>query len=175
MKRSRMRWKPSLTGRRARRARLGGERLRHGVTALRKAAALAQDTTLSLRILAEAGDMAVYARERALVTALPFALQAQARALIGCSQFDRAYSAAEEGWRLALDIEQPWAAGLNLAFLIRIDALRGAEGLVQGRVAELQPLAVRTGAEALTASVSMSVGMLDLGLGRPGEAREAVP
>ena len=40
------------------------------------------------------------AREQALVTALPFALQAQTRALIGWSQFDRAYSAAEEGWRL---------------------------------------------------------------------------
>ena len=64
------------------------------------------------------------ARGRALVTTLPFALQGQARALIGRSQLDVAYAAAEGGHRLALDVGQPWAAALNLAHLGRIDALR---------------------------------------------------
>ena len=109
-------------------------------------------------------------RERALVTALPLALQAQARALIGLSRFDLAYAAAEEGWRLALDVEQSWAASLNLAHLARIDALRGAEQLVVTRLAELQALVATSGANVLTCSIAMTQGLLDLGLGRPGQA-----
>ena len=110
------------------------------------------------------------AREQGLVTALPFALQAQARALIGWSQFDRAYSAAEEGWRLGLDVGQPWAASLNLAYLARIDAFRGAESLVHTRVADLQALVATSGAEAITASITTTLGLLDLTLGRPEQA-----
>ena len=110
------------------------------------------------------------ARERALVSTLPFALQAQARALIGASQFDLAYSAAEEGWRLALDVQQPWAASLNLAYLARIDALRGAEQLASERVSELQALVATSGASALTCSVAMTMGLLELERGRPSQA-----
>ena len=110
------------------------------------------------------------ARERALVSTLPFALQAQARALIGSSQFDLAYAAAEEGRRLALDVQQPWAASLNLAYLARIDPLRGTQQLVQERVAELQALVAASGANALTCSVAMTLGLLELGLGRPAQA-----
>jgi DNA-binding CsgD family transcriptional regulator len=241
--------------------RRGGSR--HGVKALRKAAALREDVTLSLQSLREAGAMAVYAgdyeamiaigassaklspatdmdryiaaalgayaadlsgehdrgavlsaealeiaerlddpmclisashtvarqglaahglqyadravelaREQALVTALPFALQAQARALIGRSQFDRAYSAAEEGRRLAVDIGQPWAAALNLAYLTKIDAMRGAEALVEAHVAELDALVATSGADALTVSTSMTLGLLDLGLGWSGQPLE---
>lgn len=110
------------------------------------------------------------ARERALVTALPLALQALARALIDWSQFDLAYSAAEEGWRLAIDVDQSWAASLNLAYLARIDALRGADQLVTGRVEELQALVASTGAKAIGCSTAMTQGLLELGRGRPAEA-----
>ena len=235
--------------------------LGHGVTTLRKAAALSEDPSLSLQMLREAGSMAVYAgdyeemvaigssaaghsprtevdryiaaalgayaadlsgdqargaelsdvalelamrlddpmclisaahtaarrnaaadglpyatravelaRERALVSTLPFALQAQARALIGSSQFDLAYSAGEEGWRLALDVEQPWAASLNLAYLGKIDALRGADQLAESRTRELQALIATSGANALMSSVAMTLGLLELGRGRPGQA-----
>ena len=235
--------------------------LGHGVTTLRKAAALSEDPSLSLQMLREAGSMAVYAgdyeemvaigssaadhsprtdidryiaaalgayaadlsgdqargaeladvalelamrlddpmclisaahtaarrnaaadglpyatravelaRERALVSTLPFALQAQARALIGSSQFDLAYSAGEEGWRLALDVEQPWAASLNLAYLGKIDALRGADQLAESRTRELQSLIATSGANALICSVAMTLGLLELGRGRPGPA-----
>ena len=49
-------------------------------------------------------------RERAQVSLLPLALQAQARELLYAGRFDVSYSVAEDGWRLALDIGQPWAA-----------------------------------------------------------------
>ena len=110
------------------------------------------------------------ARRRALVSTLPFALQAQARSLIGASQFDLAYAVAEEGWRLALDVQQPWAASLNLAYMARIDALRGAEELALQRVVELQGLVATSGANALGCSVAMTLGALELERGRPAHA-----
>ena len=54
------------------------------------------------------------ARERALVSTLPYALEAQASQLIGQGQFDLAYASAEEGRRLALDLGQHWIATWNL-------------------------------------------------------------
>ena len=65
------------------------------------------------------------ARERGLMTVLSFALQMQADGLIAQSRFDLAYATAEEGWRLALDIGQPWAASWNLANLAIVDACAG--------------------------------------------------
>ncbi len=110
------------------------------------------------------------ARGRAMVTTLPFALQALARALLGRSQLDVAYSAAEEGHRLALDVQQPWAAGLNLAHLGRIDALRGDEDAVTARVSELGALTSSSGANAHGLTIGHTLGLLDLGFGRPDQA-----
>ena len=53
------------------------------------------------------------ARERALVSTLPYALEAQASQLLGRGQFDLAYASAEEGRRLALDLGQQWIATLE--------------------------------------------------------------
>ena len=134
----------------------------------------AAHTAVRQRTAAESLSFATRAveivRERALVSTLPFALQAQARALIGLSRFELAYSAAEEGWRLALDVDQPWSAGLNLEFLARIDALRGADERVASRVAELRALVGMSGANAQNFSISTTLGLLDLALGRPGPA-----
>ena len=52
---------------------------------------------------------------RALVSMLPYALEAQASQLLGRGQFDFAYASAEEGRRLALDLGQQWVASWNLA------------------------------------------------------------
>jgi DNA-binding CsgD family transcriptional regulator len=134
------------------------------------AAATAARQRMAADGLRYATRAAAIARERALVSTLPFALQAQARALIGASRFDLAYAAAEEGWRLALDVQQPWAASLNLAYLARIDALRGAEQLASDRVSELQALVATSGASALTCSVAMTMGLLELERGRPSQA-----
>jgi hypothetical protein len=104
------------------------------------------------------------ARERALVSTLPYALQAQAAHLLGGSRFDLSYSSAEEGRRLALDIGQPWIASLNVAHLSFIDALRGAEELVRARVTEQQALVAGSGPSRITAKVAYAYGVLDLGL-----------
>jgi hypothetical protein len=112
------------------------------------------------------------ARSRALVTTLPIALQMQAAGLIGQSRLDLAYSTAEEGLQLALDIGQPWAASWNLAHMAMIDARRGAEDLVQSHVDRLQAQVASSGADAVGAYVWRALGLLDLGLGRPAQAFE---
>ena len=73
------------------------------------------------------------AREQGAMTTLPFALQAQAAALIGESRFELAYASADEGWRLALDTGQLWPASWNLLRLVQIDAVRGDEELARAR------------------------------------------
>ena len=112
------------------------------------------------------------ARERALVTTLPIALQMQAAGLIGQSRFDLAYSTAEEGLRLAIDVGQPWAASWNLAHLAMIDARRGAEHLARSHVDQLQALVATSGANAVSAYVWRALGLLELGLGRSTRALE---
>lgn len=112
------------------------------------------------------------ARERALVSTLPHALQAQASQLLGRSRFDLAYSSAEEGRRLALDIGQPWAASLNLADLASVDAVRGDEQQAQAHVAELQALLPNGGGGLLKGRIARALGVLELGVGRPSQALE---
>jgi DNA-binding CsgD family transcriptional regulator len=112
------------------------------------------------------------ARDRALIATLPMALQMQAAGLIGQSRLDLAYSTAEEGLRLGIDVGQPWAASWNLAHLAMIDARRGAEHLVRSHVDRLQALVATSGANAVTAYVWRALGLLDLGLGRAAQALE---
>ena len=112
------------------------------------------------------------ARDTGEVTTLPFCLHVQAMALIGHSRFDLAYATAEEGWRLALETGQPWAAGWNVIYLALIDALRGLEERVQAHVAELQALVARSGATSTVHYAERVLGLLDLGLGRPADATE---
>jgi ATP/maltotriose-dependent transcriptional regulator MalT len=112
------------------------------------------------------------ARERALVSTLPYALQAQAAQLFGLSRFDLVYAAAEEGRHLALDIGQPWIASLNVSYLAIVDALRGAEQSVQEHNHEQLTLVAASGPTRITANVAYAEGLLELGLGRPSEALE---
>ena len=109
-------------------------------------------------------------RRRALVSLLPLALQAQAREFIYTGRFDLSYSAAEEGWRLALDVGQTWAASVNLSYLAVLDAFRGAGALVHERTASLEGLVARSGARTITNNIATARAVLDLGVGRPGPA-----
>ena len=113
-----------------------------------------------------------YARERGAMTTLPFSLQVHAAALIGESRFDLAYASSHEGWRLALDTGQLWAAGWNLMRLVQIDALRGEDELAHVHAAELHALVARSGAAAIGQYAGRSLALLDLCRGRPGEALE---
>ena len=113
-----------------------------------------------------------YAREQGAMTTLPFSLQVQAAALIGESRIELAYASADEGWRLALDTGQLWPAGWNLMRLVQIEALRGDEELANAHAAEVQALVARSGAAGIGQHAARSLALLDMCLGRPGEALE---
>ena len=112
------------------------------------------------------------ARERAVLTTLPFALQVQGAALIGQSRFDLAYATAEEGRRLAVDVHQPWAAAWNVVNLAVVAAVRGAEEQTLQHVEELRALVATSGASSVGCHVGRALGLLELGLGRPARALE---
>ena len=118
--------------------------------------------------LAHATRAVRVARERSLSSILPYALQVQAAQLIGQSQFDLAYSTAEEGHRLALDFGQPWAASWNLADLVLVDALRGDEERALAHVDGVRTLIAKSGA-SLSAAISgaRSGCSTSLWVGRP--------
>jgi DNA-binding CsgD family transcriptional regulator len=112
------------------------------------------------------------ARERGLVSVLPQALAAQSTELIGRNRFDVAYSAADEGRRLALDVGQRWAAGWNVDNLGTIEALRGQEEEARGHVEVHNELLAASGVSSVTIFGQRVLGLLDLTLGRPAEALE---
>jgi DNA-binding CsgD family transcriptional regulator len=112
-----------------------------------------------------------FARERGLLSVLPQALAAQSTELTGRSRFDLAYSAAEEGRRLALDIGQPWTAGWNVANLATVEALRGQEDEARGHIDMVQQLVAASGA-SFSLLGERILGLLELTLGRPAEALE---
>ena len=109
------------------------------------------------------------AREQALVSTLPYALEAQASQLIGLGQFDLAYASAEEGRRLALDLGQQWIATWNLTDLASVDAVRGDERRVRAWVGKLEAEPA-SNAPLVRARIARALGLLDLGHGRPSEA-----
>jgi DNA-binding CsgD family transcriptional regulator len=122
--------------------------------------------------LPHANRAVALARERGLVSVLPQALAAQSTELIGRSRFDLAYSTAEEGRRLALDIDQPFFAGWNVINLATVEALRGQEDEARAHVDVLQQLTTASGANLTTILGERVLGLLDLTLGRPAEALE---
>jgi DNA-binding CsgD family transcriptional regulator len=122
--------------------------------------------------LPHANRAVALARERGLVSVLPQALAAQSAELIGRSRFDLAYSTAEEGRRLALDIDQPFFAIWNVINLAIVEALRGQEDEARAHVEELQQLVARSGASLIGIFAERVLGLLELTLGRPAEALE---
>jgi hypothetical protein len=88
----------------------------------------------------------------------------------GRSQFELAYSAAEEGRRLALDVGQPGAASWNLADLATIDALRGDERQALAHIEQLEALLTSSGPNLASGQIGRTLGLFHLGLGRPSEA-----
>jgi DNA-binding CsgD family transcriptional regulator len=112
------------------------------------------------------------ARERGLLSILPMALWEQAAALVGQGRFSLGYAAAEEGMRLASDFGHHWAASWNLTVLACLDALRGDESRARAHANEAMELAATGGATLIVGFAEWALGLLELTLGRPGEATE---
>jgi DNA-binding CsgD family transcriptional regulator/tetratricopeptide (TPR) repeat protein len=122
--------------------------------------------------LAQAARAVALARERSLLSVLPLALQEQATALIGHSRFSLAYMAAEESVALARDFGQGWGATMSLVNLAVIDALRGDEERSRARAETAIRFATDSGAAFIIGFARRVLALLDLTLGRPGEAAD---
>jgi DNA-binding CsgD family transcriptional regulator len=122
--------------------------------------------------LAQASRAVTIARDRALLSVLPAALQEQSTAFIGRGRFDLAYGTAEESIRLTRDFGQRWGASWNLANLASLDALRGDERRARVHADEALQLATASGAAFIVGFATRALGLLDLTLGRAGEAMD---
>ena len=112
------------------------------------------------------------ARQRGLLSILPMALWAQANALVSLGRFNLARSAAEEGIRLANDFGHRSGARWNLTIVALLDALRGDESAVRAHAEEAMQLASISGATLIHGFAEWTLGLLELTLGRPGEATD---
>jgi ATP/maltotriose-dependent transcriptional regulator MalT len=122
--------------------------------------------------LAQASRAVTIARERALLSVLPAALQEQSTAFIGRGRFNLGYATAEESIRLTRDFGQRWGASWNLANLASLDALRGDERRAQDHADEALQLATESGAAFIVGVANRALGLLDLTLGRASEAMD---
>jgi DNA-binding CsgD family transcriptional regulator len=100
---------------------------------------------------------------------------AQALARLGYAElfagrWAAAEAAAGEGLRLARDMGQGELVGYQLALLALIAAHRGGEEACRSRAAEALERAAASGSALITELARWALALLDLGLGRPGDA-----
>jgi DNA-binding CsgD family transcriptional regulator len=109
------------------------------------------------------------ARQNGLLSFLPPALRQQARELFWASQFDQAYAAAQEGYRLSIDVGYgaPW----HLINMAAVEAAWGRDQDARRHVDEALALGAWQGSwfQALS---EWTLGMIEVTAGRPNEAAD---
>ena len=108
------------------------------------------------------------ARRQGLLSQLPRALEAQSYQLVSASSFDLGYAAAEEGYRLSLDVGH--GGGWHLIDMATVEAVRGREAEARAHLEEALAIGQRSGSTFLTGIAEWRLGFLELALGRPAEA-----
>jgi DNA-binding CsgD family transcriptional regulator len=129
------------------------------------AASLSKGLGAGLPYVNRAADLA---RQKGLLSVLPLALRRQAAELMALSQFDLADAAAQEGYRLALDLGY-FSSGL-LANMAAVEALRGREQDARRHAAEALTLAQQRSSRFPAVITEWTLGLIDLAAGRPAEA-----
>lgn len=112
------------------------------------------------------------ARNRGLLSLLPIALEQQGIELFWQNRFEEAYSAATEGYGLAVDLGQrrEW----HLTTLACVEAVWGRETDAREHAVLGTALAQRRGETFLTTTAQAAIGLLDLARGRPDLAADAL-
>jgi DNA-binding CsgD family transcriptional regulator len=108
------------------------------------------------------------ARRNGLLSLLPLVLRRQAAELLSLSQFDLAYAAAQEGYRLSLDLG--YGSGGHLMNMAAVEAAWGREQDARGHAAEALTLAQRPGSWFPAIVTEWTLGLIDLAAGRPAQA-----
>jgi len=131
------------------------------------AASLSKGLGEGLPYVNRAADLA---RQNGLLSVLPLALRRQAAELMSLSQFDLADAAAQEGYRLALDLGY-FSSGL-LANIAAVEAMRGHEQDARRHAAEALTLARQRSSWFHAVLIEWTIGLIDLAAGRPAEAAD---
>jgi DNA-binding CsgD family transcriptional regulator len=108
------------------------------------------------------------ARRQGLLSQLPRALERQAFELGNASSFDLGYAAAEEAYRLSLDVGHD--VGWLLIDMGTAEAVWGRESAARGHLEEALTTGRRTGSTFLIGAAQWRLGFLELALGRPDAA-----
>jgi DNA-binding CsgD family transcriptional regulator len=110
------------------------------------------------------------ARRQGMLSLLPMTLQKQALELLASSSFDLAYAAAEEGYRLSVDLG--YGSGWHLANMATAEAVWGREQDARRHGLEALKLGQRSGSIFMANRARHALGLLDLSIGRPGPAAD---
>lgn len=105
------------------------------------------------------------ARSMGLLSVLPATLDELSLELFATSSFDLAYAAAEEGYRLALDVGH--GEGWHLVNMASVEAVWGREGDARAHAEEGLAISLRIGSVFLAGFAQRALALLELGKGRP--------
>jgi DNA-binding CsgD family transcriptional regulator len=110
------------------------------------------------------------ARRNGLVGLLPLVLRRQAMELLWLGQFDLAYAAAQEGYRLSVDLG--YGSSGHLVNMAAVEATRGLEQDARGHIEEALTLRQRRGSLFPAIGAEWTLGLIELAAGRPAAAAE---
>ena len=110
------------------------------------------------------------ARRQGLLSLLPMTLQKLSLELLACNSFDLAYAAAEEGYRLSVEIG--YGTGWHLSNMAAAEAVWGREHDARRHGAEALELGQRSGSSFMANRARHALGLLELGMGRPDLAAD---
>jgi len=110
------------------------------------------------------------ARQQGMLGLLPLALRRQAMELLWNSQLDQAYAAAQEGYRLSLEVG--YGSGEHLANIASLEAVRGRTEEARRHAAEAHAIGQRRGSAFLVSAAEFTLGFIELTAGRAAEAAD---
>jgi len=111
-----------------------------------------------------------HARRNGLVGLLPLVLRRQAMEFLWLSQFDLAYAAAQEGYRLSVDLG--YGSSGHLVNMAAAEAAWGREQDARKHIEEAVTLNQRRGSLFPAIGAEWTLGLIELAAGRPAEAAE---
>ena len=110
------------------------------------------------------------ARGQGLLSLLPLTLHRYGQELVWNSEFSLAYAAAEEGYRLSIDIG--YGTGDHLDNLAAVEAVWGRDEDARRHADEALTIGRRSGSSRLASSAELTLGFIELSAGRSEQALE---
>ena len=130
-------------------------------------ASVSQGFGAGLRYATRAVELA---RNQGLLSLLPLALHRYCQELVWNSEFSLAYAAAEEGYRLSIDIG--YGTGDHLDNLATVEAVWGRDQAARRHADEALTIGRRSGSSRLASSAELTLGFIELSAGRTEQALE---